>query len=320
MPHVVCEVTSVGISTHEKVLDESGSRQRYNGLEIRAEIVDARVRTWGRQLYAFVGMFYIPIVVDALWFPGFNGDVQLVADAEQGASRDEDCEAASPSLTDEESQVVTTPDWTDGERTDGETPPRYAILSLATSKVREVFEERTSEVCVALLALNHSDAHKFLSRLERYGKARLALKDGSVVEILPNMVKERTGGIITAIIWSPIIILYSVAGVLYAGPHSVFFMIDVVFRLASNLVFALIPYSLLRKWVRYFDNTHLSIQKNVKEDGTEVWELRPTLKYDFDLCMELTCKPKPLIPIDRLRPGDKIKVGFGPFEHWCLFL
>ena len=308
---------------------EHGSGYLYDTLEIRAEIEDARVRAWGRQFYALVGMFFLPVVVDALWFRG-GGDVQRAERATGSASRYKaDCEAAAPSLTDEDSRVLAMPNWTQGE-----TPPRYGNLSIAMSEVREVFEERTSEVCVALLALRRVDALSLLSRLKRYGKARLALKDGSVVEILPNMVeltgKARTkemmwkmGQVIAAIVCSPLIIVAS-AGYLFSiastnGFGLAMLIINAAIVVARNLVFALIPYALLRRWCKYFINTHdLSIQKSVKDDGKEVWELLTTLIYDSNQWWNYFMR-FPSIPVNALRPGDTIKVGFGPFAYWCLF-
>lgn len=326
MPYVVCEVTSVERKTREAAT-EHGS-YLYDTLEIRAEIEDARVRAWGRQFYALVGMFFLPVVVDALWFRG-GGDVRWVERATDASRYKADCEAAAPSLTDEDSRVVAVPDWTQGE-----TPPRYGNLSMAMSEVREVFEERTSEVCVALLALRRMDAIRFMARLKTYGKARLALKDGSVVEILPNMVeladktrkKEKTwkmGKIIANVICSPLIVVASVAYLFSIvstnGYNLAMLIINAALVVARNLVFALIPYALLRRWCTYFSNLNVSIQKSVKDDGKEVWELLTTLNYDSNQWANYFMR-FPSIPIDVLRPGDTIKVGFGPFEHWCLFL
>jgi hypothetical protein len=53
----------------------------------------------------------------------------------------------------------------------------------------------------------------------------------------------------------------------------------------------------------------------------EVWELLTTLVYAGNSNQSncFTCGLPRSIPIDVLRPGDTIKVGFGPFEYWCLF-
>jgi hypothetical protein len=344
MPYFVCEVTSADIVVVGNYDDYSSDP--YKTLEIRVEIEDARVRAWGRQLYALVGMFFLPVFVDALWFRG-GGDVQWVERATDASRREEDCEAAAATSLTEDSQVVAMPDWNDGE-----TPPRYGILWLATDEVREVFEERASEVCVALLALRERNAIRFLARLKTYGKARLALKDGSVVEILRNMVElagdeptgdelvdgttsddctrknnkgEVAGEIITGIICSPVLILAYVGYPIMIGMMNVttfiIAMIESALTVARNLVFSLIPYALLRRWCTYFSNPNLSIQKSVKDDGKEVWELLTTLVYagNSNQSNYFTCGLPPSIPVDVLRPGDTIKVGFGPFEYWCLF-
>jgi hypothetical protein len=257
------------------------------------------VRAWGRQLYALVGMFYLPVFVDALWLRG-GGEVQWVERATDASRREEDCEAAASTSLTEDSQVVAIPDWNDGE-----TPPRYGILWLATNEVQEVFEERASEVCVALLALRESNAIRFLARLKTYGKARLALKDGSVVEILRNMVElagdelvdgttsddctrknnkgEVAEQLFVGIVCSPVLILAYVGYPIMIGLINVttfiIAMIESALKVARNLVFALIPYALLRRWCKYFSNPNLSIQKSVKDDGKEVWELLTTLVY-----------------------------------------
>ena len=358
MPYVVCEVTSKKEEEHTSEGDANGPGGTYYTLEIQAEIADENVRTWGRQLYALVGMFYLPVLIDGLWFLRAGGDVRRVVDGERGAaSRDGDCEAAAPSLTDEESQVVASFDWTDGE-----TPPQYAILSLAMSEVREVFKERSSEVREALLALRERDALAFLSRLKRYGKAHLALRDGSVVEILPNMVKPAVdepavdeladgtrekkrlepGEIITAVVCSPLLIFASAGYPIMMGMSYGFgfamIMINSALILARNLVFALIPYALMRRWwcnyfintnhvmqrrvngCNYFINNNLIIQKSVNDDGKEAWELLTTLTYGMEDHASFTCdRARSRDDLDNLRPGDTIKVGFGPFEHWCLF-
>ena len=327
MPHVVCEVISV-VKKQREAASEHGS-YLYDTLEIRAEIEDARVRAWGRQFYALVGMFFLPVVVDAFWFRG-GGDAQWVErETGRGSRYKADCEAAAATSLTDDSQVLAMPNWTRGE-----TPPRYDNLSIAMSEVREVFEERTSEVCVALSALRRVDALSLLSRLKRYGKARLLLKDGSAVEILPNMVeltgKARTkemmwkmGQVIAAIVCSPLIIVAS-AGYLFSiastnGFGLAMLIINLAILVARNLVFALIPYALLRRWCKYYINTHeLSIQKSVKNDGKEVWELLTTLIYDSNQSCNYFMRFTS-IPVNALRPGDTIKVGFGPFAYWCLF-
>jgi len=347
MPRVVCEVTSVKKEHHEG--DTEGGYPSYDEVEVRAEIADENVRTWGRQLYALVGVFYIPVVVDALWFRG-KPDVQDAVEAAERlkvgsceASREADCEAAVGSLTGNEgsdTQGVSTPDWSGENET---VPPRYGILSTKTSEVHEVFKEQTSEVCVALLALQKKDAFALVARLKAYGKARVALKDGSVVEILPNMVelavekmetvakveKEKltVGELLTLIIFVPLagatyVVGYPIMLVLVHLLNLIVIMIGSAFTLAHNVIFALTPLALLRERCKYFNNGIVSIRKSINDDGKEVWELLTTLTYYDNQINYLPCADDkgPSIPIDALRPGDKIKVGFGPFEHWCLFL
>ena len=97
-------------------------------------------------------------------------------------------------------------------------------------------------------------------------------------------------------------------------------LLGCAFVLVGNLVSAL-------RGEQYIGNRLLKMRKMsyTNADGEEVWELVTELSYghvpgekDFGPKFGNSWHP-PLFPIDHLSVGDMLKVGFGPFEYWCVF-
>jgi len=67
--HRACEVTSYDRTDGVKDLDEHGGKSSpYVTEEIRCKIPEEDLCPWGMQLYAFLGIFYLPVFIDMLWF------------------------------------------------------------------------------------------------------------------------------------------------------------------------------------------------------------------------------------------------------------
>ena len=101
--------------------------------------------------------------------------------------------------------------------------------------------------------------------------------------------------------------------ILIFGPEILFMLIPayVLITSAFSILFHLVYYVL---WdVRYFGNDAFSMRETIIY-GEEVWEVSvgDTAK------LRKFPKESPPFPFN-LSQGDRIKVGFGPFEYWCLF-
>ena len=68
MPYRAYEVTSVEKETRTQAIDEHGSTQEYDVLKIAARVPGEDVRPCGPRLYDLLALFYLPILVDALWY------------------------------------------------------------------------------------------------------------------------------------------------------------------------------------------------------------------------------------------------------------
>lgn len=291
MPYYTCEVKS---QERSRVESEEGS---HDVVKIRCEIPKEDLRAWGRQLYGFLGILYLPLFVDALWFG--NGSHVKLADVEP------------------------------------ETEKNRQIVEPVGKALGKVFKRQTPAVVDALAALRDQDALALLAKIETQGKAELNIEGGSV-EILAGMVRryetssdaERSSNweermtieeTCCFLICLPILTPMVAWG--YASFNGCFLAniaIGSVFLLVRNLVFALIPLAVLGD--RHFENIHLRVRRvaSVANDGKEVWEL--ITEVELGLHRFLTpCAYLPSWGILSLRPGDKIKVGFGPFEYLCLF-
>ena len=300
MPYYTCEVTSLRERRHLAYAENSvhpDLRNSYYSLEIRCKVPNDDLRPWGRQLYGFLGIFYLPVLVDALWFGG-DVNVQLV-DVEAQASRV--CEAPQP---------------------------RKKVL-LCYSRVSSAFGDRGEAVYDALHALRNEDKLALVEKIEAHGKAELEIEGGSV-EILPSMVyrkypksweekskEERLHQIFGTIAGFPMII------VSYAVLYAVFLAIPVIgsaLLLIQNLVLAMYTVDQLGDRDTYSNNFKVCVQKtrSTAEDDEEVWELNTSVDFDR-IGKPILRMFIPTFPINHLRPGDKIKVGFGPFEYLCLF-
>ena len=287
MPYYTCEVKSQELS---RVESEEGS---HDVVKIRCEIPKEDLRAWGRQLYGFLGILYLPLFVDGLWF-GTGSHVKL-ADVEP------------------------------------KTEKNRQIIEPVGKALGKVFKRQTPAVVDALAALRDQDALALLAKIETQGKAELNIEGGSV-EILAGMVRryetssdaerssdpeerwtiERT---CSNLICLPVIVWGN------AFCHACFLAniaIASVFLLVRNLVFALIPLAVLGD--QHFENIHLRVRRvaSVANDGKEVWELITEVEFLHHGCLT-PCAYEPSWGILSLRPGDKIKVGFGPFEYLCLF-
>ena len=291
MPYYTCEVKS---QERSRVESEEGS---HDVVKIRCEIPKEDLRAWGRQLYGFLGILYLPLFVDALWFG--NGSHVKLADVEP------------------------------------ETEKNRQIVEPVGKALGKVFKRQTPAVVDALAALRDQDALALLAKIETQGKAELNIEGGSV-EILAGMVRryetssdaERSSDPEER--WTieetcSFLICLPILTPMFAWGHAslnAYFLaiiaIGSVFLLVRNLVFALIPLAVLGD--RHFQNIHLRVRRvaSVANDGKEVWEL--ITEVELGLHRFLTpCAYLPSWGILSLRPGDKIKVGFGPFEYLCLF-
>ena len=216
-----------------------------------------------------------------------------------------------------------------------ETEKNRQIVEPVGKALGKVFKRQTSAVVDALAALRDQDALALLAKIETQGKAELNIEGGSV-EILAGMVRryetssdaERSSDPEER--WTieetcSFLICLPILTPMFAWGHASFnayflaiIAIGSVFLLVRNLVFALIPLAVLGD--RHFENIHLRVRRvaSVANDGKEVWEL--ITEVELGLHRFLTpCAYLPSWGILSLRPGDKIKVGFGPFEYLCLF-
>lgn len=66
MLHRIYEVMAVASHKAERS-DEHGSTTSYTVLEVHVKIPDEEIRCGWPQLYAFVSIFYVPLLIDALW-------------------------------------------------------------------------------------------------------------------------------------------------------------------------------------------------------------------------------------------------------------
>ena len=93
-------------------------------------------------------------------------------------------------------------------------------------------------------------------------------------------------------------------------------LLGCAFVLVGNLVSAL-------RGEQYIGNRLLKMRKMsyTNADGEEVWELVTELSWGHDHgnAGHGNSWHPPLFPIDHLSVGDMLKVGFGPFEYWCVF-
>ena len=81
-----------------------------------------------------------------------------------------------------------------------------------------------------------------------------------------------------------------------------------IFSIVGNLYAALLC-------KQTFSNNFLDIGKICTDDGTKTRELSLKITYDgANLYM-----PSPAFPMESLNAGDRVLVGFGPFETLCLF-
>lgn len=68
MPSRNMQVTSRRTIHHEVSYDgEDVEYPAYDELEVRSKIPKEDLRPWGRQLYGFLGLFYLPFCIDNFW-------------------------------------------------------------------------------------------------------------------------------------------------------------------------------------------------------------------------------------------------------------
>ena len=331
MPYYTCEVKS---QERSRVESEEGS---HDVVKIRCEIPKEDLRAWGRQLYGFLGILYLPLFVDALWFG--NGSHVKLADVEPETEKNrqivEPVGKALGKVFKRQTPAVVDALAALRDQDALETEKNRQIVEPVGKALGKVFKRQTPAVVDALAALRDQDALALLAKIETQGKAELNIEGGSV-EILAGMVRryetssdaERSSNweermtieeTCCFLICLPILTPMVAWG--YASFNGCFLAniaIGSVFLLVRNLVFALIPLAVLGD--RHFENIHLRVRRvaSVANDGKEVWEL--ITEVELGLHRFLTpCAYLPSWGILSLRPGDKIKVGFGPFEYLCLF-
>ena len=73
MPRHTFRVSSTEIvHIPEKIDSEGFRRPGYDLKSIRCKVPNDDMRPWGRQLYAFLGILFVPILIDSFWLALFN--------------------------------------------------------------------------------------------------------------------------------------------------------------------------------------------------------------------------------------------------------
>ena len=81
------EVTAIESHQAERS-DVGGSSTSYTVMEICAKIPNEEIRSGGPQLYTFLSLFFVPVLIDALWVY-FRGPIKLVLPTPESPSRRE---------------------------------------------------------------------------------------------------------------------------------------------------------------------------------------------------------------------------------------
>ena len=220
----------------------------------------------GRQLYGFLGILYLPLFVDALWFG--NGSHVKLADVEPETEKNrqivEPVGKALGKVFKRQTPAVVL---------DRETEKNRQIVEPVGKALGKVFKRQTPAVVDALAALRDQDALALLAKIETQGKAELNIEGGSV-EILAGMVRryetssdaERSSDEERRTIEEvqlPHMLAHIDAYVRMGSRllNAYFLAIIAIgsgFLLVRNLVFALIPLAVLGD--RHFQNIHLRVE------------------------------------------------------------
>lgn len=289
MPFYICRVTSTEVRQYERAINESGDTTTVETLTILSRFPKEDLRPWGRKLYAFLCVFYLPLLIDLIWCLYYS--TEWVGNGALHSGR--------------------------------------RCIQIEMKEVGRVFKRKGRMVFETLSSMPERQLRKLAKKVEAQGKAELEIGDGTVEILPGMVKISKTDSLGCRVPWVCLILehnpedglmfkifhlvclpVYAVVFLAYLWAvlvHEVFPpLVYSAFAPVWNLFLLVIPFAfldLLGVW--YFENLNVRIRKSTRMNDEE--------EEMMELALESSClNPNP-------GRGDKIKVCFGPFEYWCLF-
>lgn len=294
MPFYICRVTSTEVRQREVATDEHGGTTTVATLTILSRFPKEDLRPWGRKLYAFLCVLYLPLLIDLIWSLYYSTD----------------------RLGNEATALNS------GRR----------CIQIEKKEVKRVFKSKGRMVFGRLSSMPERQLRKLAKKVEAQGKAELEIGDGTV-EILPGMVKiSKTDSLGWRVPWVglipehksedglmrkifhlvclPVYVVVFLAYLWAVLVHALYALANLLiypaFASVWNLFLLVIPFAFLDLLgVSYFQSLNVGIRKSTRMNDEE--------EEMMELALETSCG------VTNPETGDKIKVCFGPFEYWCLF-